>query len=109
MPSDTMEILLSIRVTRGARLLDQQCPGWRKLIDIEKLSMRSVKRCIVGQLLLADLQHQLYTDYVDACRSHLGLYTREEREKHGFELENSRFREYPLLDKEWILEIGGLT
>lgn len=106
MPSDTMEILLSIRVTRGARLLDQQYPDWRKLIDIEKLNMRSVKRCIVGQLLL-DLPHELYTDYEDACKSHLGLYTREEREKHGFELENSRIREYPLLDKAWILEIGG--
>lgn len=104
MPSDKVETLLAIRVTRGAGLLDNQCPGWRKLIDIEKLSMRSVKRCIVGQLLLAGLKYKLYTDYVEACKSHLGLYTREEREKHGFELD-SRFREYPLLDKEWILEI----
>lgn len=36
-------------VARGASWLDQKCPEWTDMIDLEKLSLRSPHMCILGQ------------------------------------------------------------
>lgn len=38
------------RVRDGARLLDEQRPGWWQRIDILKLEMNNCSKCILGQL-----------------------------------------------------------
>lgn len=37
-------------VERGVELLDERLPGWRNVIDQEKLDMGDCKQCILGQL-----------------------------------------------------------
>lgn len=66
------------RVARGAALLDRVNPGWWKRIDLERLSLGSCKRCVLGQL---------YGEYaIDAFRA-LGLPDNDagdEQAEHGF-------------------------
>ncbi len=38
------------RVARGAAMLDDRWPGWRDLIDWDRLDVASVDDCILGQL-----------------------------------------------------------
>jgi hypothetical protein len=40
----------SERVTRGARVLDEVCPGWVKRIDLAVLDIASCLDCVLGQL-----------------------------------------------------------
>lgn len=41
---------LRTAVAAGAVLLDAHRPGWRDSVDIFTLNMRSVSRCVLGQL-----------------------------------------------------------
>ena len=38
------------RVERGAALLDEKRPGWLDLIDLDRLSIASACRCVLGQI-----------------------------------------------------------
>lgn len=38
------------RVEAGARLLDQEYPGWHRKIVVEKIKILSCTKCILGQL-----------------------------------------------------------
>ena len=40
------------RVRKGAALLDRECPGWEKKIDMSNLQMSSGSRCILGQVFV---------------------------------------------------------
>jgi hypothetical protein len=50
------------RVSAGIDLLDRECRGWDKHIDLGRLSLDSCQRCVLGQLFrsyslgLADLE-----------------------------------------------------
>jgi hypothetical protein len=37
-------------VQRGAKLLDEECPGWHNQINLEYLSLPSTNHCVLGQL-----------------------------------------------------------
>jgi hypothetical protein len=40
----------TLRVTRGAQLLDEKVPGWADRIDVSKLEMGSAFDCVAGQM-----------------------------------------------------------
>lgn len=54
MSTATQEILapptVESRVAAGVKVLDQHEPGWEKLIDLERLNIDSMERCVIGQL-----------------------------------------------------------
>lgn len=57
------------RVKAGAALLDDSDPGWVDRINLEKFSLRSECRCILGQLdgdYWRGLKKRDLTDYFDA-------------------------------------------
>lgn len=37
-------------VKKGAALLDDRCPGWATIINLETLTMSSVQKCVLGQV-----------------------------------------------------------
>lgn len=37
------------RVSRGARLMDAECPGWHNRIDVDALNLASCTECVLGQ------------------------------------------------------------
>lgn len=53
---------LGARVQRGMALLDVEYPGWREMIDLDKLNMGSTRNCTLGQLYgdFDDGLHALY-------------------------------------------------
>jgi hypothetical protein len=63
-------------VDQGAKLLDQEKPGWAKAVDLRKLDMRSTRTCVLGQVYGA------YHTGTDA----LGLGSGVEEENYGFNL-----------------------
>lgn len=45
-------------VARGAALLDEEIPGWREVIQIERLDMGDCWLCVLGQY---------FGDFIDGC------------------------------------------
>lgn len=43
--------MLRSRTTRGARLLDRECPGWWERIEVGRLGLASCPLCVMGQSL----------------------------------------------------------
>lgn len=96
---------LNERVKRGAALLDLKVPGWRHMIDDQRLNMSSTEDCILGQL---------FDQYIRGI-DFLGLDEAygEDRD-HGFDLTYSeyeirdqaeRIEARNKLDAAWLQEI----
>lgn len=49
----------TIAAKRGAKLLDQYCPGWVKKVDASELNMGNSHMCILGQA---------YDGFSDGCK-----------------------------------------
>ena len=81
------------RVQAGAKLLDEQHPGWHNKIDIATLNIGSCFRCILGQL---------YGEFSEGA-SKLCLY---HSEQFGFCLSSNEppYR-YKSLRERWVEEI----
>ena len=81
------------RVRRGARLLDQELPGWRSRVNSDSLDMGSSRRCVLGQC---------YGSYGSGIVS-LGLTgSRLSRMSYGFRLrEKHTWEDYELWQATW--------
>ena len=59
-----MTVYVEDYVERGAKLLDEERPGWADMIYLEQLQMSDCSACILGQL---------YGDYSDAVNTILNV------------------------------------
>ncbi len=46
-----MDESIRLAVKTGINFLDDQCPGWEVLIDLNNLNMGLSDRCIIGQVI----------------------------------------------------------
>lgn len=85
------------RVKRGVEFLNENYPGWEDDIDLDKLSMRSCKHCILGQLF-----GSYRTGFRSISLQANNLY------KYGFEAIHTGtadHRKYAFLTMTWITAI----
>lgn len=71
------ERIVRRRVALGAALLDKEVPGWRKRINANTLSVRSLCNCPLGQL---------FQSYANGCHS-ISLVTWGDFAEHGFDID----------------------
>lgn len=45
------------RAAAGAALLDQECPGWERRVDLETLDLGSIYCCILGQVFDSEVDN----------------------------------------------------
>jgi hypothetical protein len=81
-------------VANGAQLLDDNHPGWWRLIDLDTLHIGSCTRCVCGQLATALSMTIIGEPYL-TMRDSLGL---KHGAYHGFAPGDIRTRD---LDAEW--------
>lgn len=56
---------MSKRAINGAKLLDELCPGWDAIIDLETLDVYSHDKCILAQLGKSPLGDPLRNLFID--------------------------------------------
>lgn len=62
-------------VTRAARLMDKLVPGWAQRIQLEKLNMKDVDLCVLGQLfgtnvetaIAKEMYPELWAEHNQGC------------------------------------------
>lgn len=89
-------------VLRGAQLLDKKRPNWYNEIDLEKLDIKSIDNCVLGQLY----------DYFVTGLDELGVdYSNASESLHGFDIHLESSHQtgqdvaYEQLRLAWIEEI----
>jgi hypothetical protein len=65
-------------VANGAQLLDEKRPGWWREIDVDRLAIGSMERCVCGQLTRRDGN----TSWAAFCFTELGV--NPPARKYGF-------------------------
>lgn len=80
------------RVEAGARLLDQENPGWHNKIVVEKIKILSCTKCILGQL---------YTQFRHGIEK---LKIKGVSGDHGF---NCSHRDVEKVEEAWCNEIAA--
>lgn len=80
------------RVAAGAAWLDDTCPGWRRDVDVDRLSVANPCNCVLGQL---------FDDFDDRPAQLQPLQVARDL---GFEISRNaggNTREYQALTAEW--------
>lgn len=98
----------SRRVSRGARLLDLRYPGWWTHVDSRRLDTSSVRDCVLGHLVRAQVVRPIppgdtFGDALAAVGLTTGNYV-----SYGFDAaETTHYvRNCAILDKFWRQEIN---
>lgn len=79
---------LSQRAQRGAKWLDEVCPGWADFVSTETLDLSNEKICILGQLNTRDMAPKFWDLAEDAghnCTSTFGFVLPDELFSDGRE------------------------
>jgi hypothetical protein len=95
-----MKQQLALAVKKGAYLLDEQFPEWRRQINLGILNLASSSCCVLGQL---------YGDYARG-KDNLGLWEDGAGSEYGFDFptdpaENSTTIVWRALDELWTEHI----
>jgi hypothetical protein len=112
------------RVARGAALLDERAPGWRRRIDWDAVDMSDCRACVLGQAVglgLLDVSGVTAEYVVERAGGMLGLTGRNSGylrgmfvlagdevldgdwdEAHGFEI--GPYDRYDDLEEAWLEE-----
>ena len=100
--------LLSDRVKKGAKLLDEKAPGWYEKVNLSKLEMNSYHGCVVGQLGKAEFPSFIAgVAYNEYCRAVLNTDPdNENAAEYGFTIKYGEdFSYWAKLEKLWRTEI----
>lgn len=99
----------SRRVSRGARLLDVRYPGWWRRVNTQRLDTSSVRDCILGQLVHAQVVRPIppgdtFGDTLAAVGLTTGNYV-----SYGFDAAETVHyaRNCAILDMFWRQEINS--
>lgn len=57
-----MELTVAQRVASGAAWLDEQKPGWERIVDLPKFKIEDGCRCVLGQVF--EEEHQEHQEYL---------------------------------------------
>jgi len=104
--------ILTRRVKKGIKWLNEVKPGWYKDIDVEKLNLEEPDVCVCGQVF-GSFFEAIYKVDSDTRR---GLATKRRKTgmswitsfSRGFVLLNNQARFYDTLTRIWYLEIMKL-
>lgn len=107
----TSELTVEERVENGAKLLDEECPGWFERIEVDDLDIKSYPYCVLGQLGKEETGEEVgYFAYRHMARK-LGFSDHWEEVRNGFMLdlnegeEGLMFEAGPVLTNEWLKQI----
>lgn len=92
-------------VAAGARLLDEEIPGWFNRIDDTTLGLESCTRCVLGQLFA---NNYIYTTPYMAGKVYLKFEGDNvtQAARHGFTIAAFSNIDYQQLTDAWIDEIA---
>lgn len=97
---------LAERIDLGVEFLNENAPGWRDTIDVERLDLLDLDWCILGQWYRKTHDHQEPTSgYLEAMHTLIGGYDSDWSHDHGFtELGSATWSE---LQEAWKWELTG--
>lgn len=88
-----MGIGITLRVARGAQLLDREVPTWFREVNVDQLDIMCPDRCIIGQLFGG------FTDGVEALELRAGTVAGD----YGFDLDlNASTQDEEEEERDWL-------